>query len=365
MNAGRWYPTAITLASGDILVMGGTYIPPGKTQPEIDRRPQVWEVSTNRWRDLTTALQGWVPDWSDYYPHLYLAPNGRVFDAGPHGPSRYLDTTGTGNWTFVANSHLPYRDYGSSVMYAPGKIMISGGNRRDGQGKPIGLPETSVEVIDLNDAAPAWRSVAPMLHGRRQHNTTLLPDGRVLAIGGSSAAGFDEPAGAVLDAEMWDPATEKWSEMAGESHYRGYHSTALLLPDGRVLVGGGGHPDSTVGAQLNFEIYSPPYLFRGPRPRVDAAPSQVAYGRAFTVATPDAASIAAVTWLRLGSVTHAFNVGQRINNLAFSQSAAGLQIVPPANPNLAPPGDYMRFLLDGNGVPSVGRVVRIGPAPPA
>src|SRR5204862_6657164 len=144
------------------------------------------------------------------------------------------------------------------------------------------------------------------------HTPTRLPAGLVWPTGGSSATGVDSPAGADHQAEIGDPATEKWTEMAAETHYRGYHSTALLLPDGRVLVGGGGHPDSTVGPQLNFEIYSPPYLFRGDRPRVGAAPSQVAYGRTFTVETPDAASIADVTWIRLGSVTHSFNAGQHI-----------------------------------------------------
>ena len=188
------------------------------------------------------------------------------------------------------------------------------------------------------------------------------PDGRVLATGGSSATEFDNPAGADYQAEIWDPATEKWTEMAAETHYRGYHSTAVLLPDGRVLVGGGGHPDSAIGPQLNFEIYSPPYLFRGARPQVGAAPAQVAYGRAFTVETPDAPSIADVTWIRLGSVTHAFNAGQRINHLAFSKTADGLEITPPADPNLAPPGDYMLFLLNGDGVPSVAHFIRVGQA---
>jgi hypothetical protein len=359
MNAGRWYPTVVTVGNGDVLVMGGTYIPPGKKQPEIDRLPQIWDVSNNRWRDLSTALQGLVPEWSDYYPFLYVAPNGKVFDAGPHGPSRYLDTSGTGNWTFVANSHLQYRDYGSSVMYAPGKALMTGGNRRDGNGQPILLPEASAEVIDLNQATPQWRTVAPMAVGRRQHTLTLLPDGRVLATGGSSATGFDNPVGADYAAELWDPATEKWTEMAAETHYRGYHSTALLLPDGRVLVGGGGHPDSAVGPQLNFEVYSPPYLFRGARPRISAAPSQLAYGRTFTVETPDASSIADVTWIRLGSVTHGFNAGQRINRPAFSPTAEGVQVTPPADPNLAPPGDYMLFLLNGDGVPSIAHFIRV------
>jgi len=104
--------------------------------------------------------------------------------------------------------------------------------------------------------------------GRRQHTLTLLPDGRVLATGGSSATGFDNPAGADYRAEIWDPCDEKWTEMAAETHYRGYHSTALLLAgtDGCWSAAAGIRLDGRPAAEL--EIYSPPYLFRGGRPQV-------------------------------------------------------------------------------------------------
>jgi hypothetical protein len=344
MNAGRWYPSNVTLSNGDVLVMGGT-IMPGDT----NKVPQVWQKATNTWRDLSDARHGTYPVDADLYPFLYQAPNGKVFAAGPQPVARYLDTAGTGAWTDVATSTLIYRDYGSSVMYDDGKVLIVGGNERDDTSTIP--PSASTEVINLNDAQPRWRTVDPMQFARRHLNTTLLPDGTVLATGGSSVPGFDNPAGAVLNAELWHPETEEWATLAAQTRYRGYHSIALLLPDGRVLVGGGGHPEPIAGAQYNFEIFSPPYLFKGPRPTIDRAPDQVAYNRQFVVTTPNAADIAGVTLIRLSSVTHAFNQNQRISHLSFTR---------PSNANLAPPGHYMLFLIDKNGVPSVAQIIRLG-----
>lgn len=358
MNAGRWYPTNTTLAGGDVLVLAGTTTGYGN----VNLLPQVWQAESGTWRDLTTALQGSYPEWADFYPFLYQAPNGKVFSAGPQQTARYLDTVGTGAWTDVADSSLIYRDYGTSVLYDDGKVLIAGGNPRepDPEAPPAILPSASVEVIDLNVPTPAWQSVAPLSVGRRHLNSTLLPDGKVLVTGGSSFPGLDNPAGAVLYAEMWNPATATWSILAGHTRYRGYHSNALLLPDGRVLVAGGGHPDPPGGgAEANIEIYSPPYLFQGPRPVIHAAPQHIAYGQTFFVGTPAPEDIAGVSLIRLSSTTHAFNQNQRINRLSFAQTAGGLSVSAPASANLAPPGHYMLFLLNNSGVPSVAQIVRV------
>lgn len=352
MNNGRWYPSNVTLANGDVLVVAGT-IQAG----QVNLVPQVWGVSTNAWRYLIGALQGNFPDYADVYPFTHLAPNGQVFVAGPQQMARYLDTSGIGEWTAVASSTLAYRDFGTSVMYDDGKVLIVGGNVRSG----LATPSALAEVIDLNDAFPVWQTVNPMTFPRRQHNATLLPDGTVLVTGGSRFPGFDNAAGAVFTPEIWDPVTEQWTPVAAHDRYRGYHSMALLLPDGRVLVGGGGHPDSAAGPQYNFEIFSPPYLFRGPRPVITAAPLSVRHDDTFLVETADAADIEAVTWIRLGSVTHSFNQNQRINHLAFTEVANGLHVTTPADPNLAPPGHYMLFILDENGVPSVSQIIQLLP----
>jgi hypothetical protein len=341
MNAGRWYPTNVTLANGDVLVASGTI----DTTVGNNPLPQVFEAATGTWRDLTTA-QLVLP----LYPRMFLAPNGKVFVAGPSSITRYLDTNGTGTWTTVARNIYGYRGESTAIMYDDGKIMIAGGDR----------PATATaEIINLNAATPTWTSIAPMSSPRRQHNATMLPDGTVLITGGSSGETYDDETHPVYAAELWNSETGAWTTLASQSVYRGYHSTSLLLPDGRVLSAGGNKSLSR-----NAEVFSPPYLFKGPRPTLTSVPSNVAYGENFVVTSPDAASVTKVTWLRLGSVTHDFDQNQRINRLSFSVTAdgSGLNITAPSNANLTPPGHYMLFLLNGNGVPSIAKIIRISPS---
>jgi len=335
MNAGRWYPTNTTLANGDVLVTSGQI----DTNRGVDALPQVFTAASGTWRDLTNAQLA-----LDLYPRMHLAPNGKVFNSGPSGTTRYLDTSGTGTWTFVANRAAGYRDYGSAVQYDTGKILFVGG------GDP---PTSAAEVIDLTAPSPAWRSVASMANARRHLNATLLPDGKVLITGGTSGGGFNDTGSPVYATEIWDPATERWTTLASQSVGRFYHSVALLLPDGRVMsAGGNGHPE--------VEVFSPPYLFAGARPMISSAPAGVGYGQAFSVQTPDASSITAVTWIRLPSVTHAFDQNQRINRLAFTRASGVLNVTAPSDPNLTPPGHYMLFILSSQGVPSVASIVQIG-----
>jgi Domain of unknown function (DUF1929)/Protein of unknown function (DUF1573)/Kelch motif len=337
MGPPRWYPTTTTLANGDVLVTSGQ-IDPARGYVAF---PQIWQAATGTWQDLNSA-QLILP----LYPRTFLAPNGKVFYAGESPLSRYLDTTGTGQWTAVAKTNSTVvRDYGSAVQYGDGKILIMGG------GNP---PTATAEVIDLNSATPAWRTVAPMAFPRRQLNATILPTGQVLVTGGSSGAGFTNMNSPALSAEVWNPQTETWTTLASQTGYRGYHSIALLLPDATVLTAGGDPYIKTA------QIFSPPYLFKGARPTVSSAPATVNYGASFTLGTPSASNITQVTWVRLGSVTHAFNQDQRFNSLSFTlASSSGLTVTAPSNPNLAPPGYYMLFAINSAGVPSVARFIRL------
>lgn len=375
MNAGRWYPSQVTLADGGTLVLAGTFEQSidGADRIVLNSLPQVWPVNGGNWRNLMDAKYGdfadqpsrypfdYYPDHADYYPFTYAAANGQVFVAGPQQMSRYLDTNESGTWSDITSSQLEYRDYGTSVMFDDNKILIAGGNPRDPElnTTPTILPSASVEIIDLSDDSPTWQEAAPMHRGRRQLNSTLLPDGTVLVTGGSSAPGFDVEAGAVLEAELWNPELDEWMLLAPQARYRGYHSTAMLLPDGRVITGGGGHPNPQRGAQYNFEIYSPPYLFKGPRPVIQAAPESVSYGEQFAIQADAPSTISKVNWIRLSAVTHAFNQSQRINRLAFEQSAGSLTITTPSDPNLAQPGHYMLFILNEEGLPSVAKIVQL------
>ena len=338
MNAGRWYPTNTVLPNGDVVVTSGEISPVLGNNP----LPQVWQASSGTWRNLTTA-QLLLP----LYPPMYLAPNGTLFNASP--VSRYLNTDGTGSWTIGPSMEYQFRGYGPSVMYNNGQIMLTGGG--------VG-PTATAEVINLNDRIPTWSYTGTMAYARRHANATLLPDGTVLVTGGTSGVPFDDNTNPVYPAELWNPATGTWSMLASLSVYRGYHSVALLLPDGRVLSGGGQCYGDTNCNPNSAEIFSPPYLFAGARPTITSAPASISGGQTFFVATPDAANITQVTWIRLGAVTHTFNQEQRINFLSFGQATGGLNVTAPPNANLAPPGFYMLFLLS-SGVPSVASIIQV------
>ena len=338
MAQGRWYPTNTTLPSGEVLTMAGRDENGG-----LVLLPEVWNGAA--WRQLTSA-----PLALPYYPRNFVAPDGRIFYAGEGQQSYYLDVAGAGRWTDGPRREFGSREYGSAVMYEPGKILYTGG------GDP---PTASAEIIDLNQPGPTWTFTGEMEFARRQMNATLLPTGDVLVTGGTSSGGFNDPAGGVLAAELWHPATGTWTTMASSAVVRVYHSTALLLPDGRVLYSGSG--DGDLGAEADersYELYSPPYLFNGARPTITGAlPSSAGYGQTQVVNTPDGPGIAQVNLIRLGSVTHAFDQSELLVPLSFSPVAAGLTITFPSSRTAAPPGPYMLFLVNANGVPSVGRML--------
>lgn len=349
MFQGRWYPSACLLGNGDLLALSGTM----DSTVVSSSIPEVWSPSGG-WRQLTGAIRS-LP----YYPFAILAPDGRVFAAGPHVDTRFLTVTGSGSWSTARNHVLNVtRSYGSAVQYADGKVMVAGG---------ADPPTNSCEIIDLNAGTPTWLTTRPMINARRQHTLTLLPDGTVLVTGGTSGAGFNNNTGAVLTPEIWTPPPDSmWRPMANMAIPRLYHSTTVLLPDGRVLSAGGGRPKATNGGadQLNCEIFSPPYLFKGTRPSISSAPSTAHYGVPFTINTPNAASITLVTMIRLSSTTHAFNQGQRLVRMTPTIGSGTVTVTPPANQNLAPPGFYMLFILNSTGVPSMAKMVQILPSGP-
>jgi hypothetical protein len=276
MFQGRWYPSACVLGNGDLLAVSGS-----RDSTVINSStPEVWSPNSG-WRQLTGAVRS-IP----YYPFAILAPDGRVFTAGPHVDTRFLTVTGSGSWSTARNHVLNVeRSYGSAVQYADGKVLVAGG---------ADPPTNTCEIIDLNAGTPTWLTTRPMNFARRQGTLTMLPDGTVLATGGTSGAGFNNNTGAVLTPEIWTPPPDSmWRPMANMAIPRLYHSTTVLLPDGRVLSAGSGRPKASNGGadQLNCEIFSPPYLFKGARPSMTSAPSIAHYGEAFVINTPNAASI--------------------------------------------------------------------------
>ena len=337
MQRGRWYPTATTMSHGEVVAISG------KDQDGvIVPVPEVW---TNGAVRRLTGAGLTVP----YYPIAFLEPReGRLFYAGEQQTTRFLDITGSGKWTTVGQRRFGIRDYGSAVLYDVGKVLYAGGGRTT----------NTAETIDLTTLAPVWKWTGSMALPRRHLTTTVLPTGEVLATSGTGGTAFNDLTKIVRAAEVWNPGTGVWTTLAIAQIPRAYHSTALLLPDGRVLVAGGGDATATPD-QKNAEIYSPPYLFRGTRPGISSAPSVVRYNTTFRVTTPDAAGIAEVSLIRLGSVTHGFDMNQRFQTIGFTRDATGLTVASLTSRKRTPPGHYMLFILNGAGVPSVARIIQI------
>jgi hypothetical protein len=333
MRRGRWYPTLTTLPSGDVLIISGL-----DQYGRVVEEPEVW---------TPTGLRVLGTRRFPNYPRTFVAPNGKVFYAGQQQTTRYLDPSGTGTWTTVAQRLYGVRDYGGAVMYENGKILYVGGGRTT----------NTAEIIDLNSPSPRWQWTGSMARPRRQLNATVLPTGEVLVTGGSSGTGFNDNALAVRAAEIWNPHTGKWTLLASNAVNRTYHSTSLLLPDGRILHSGG--EGGAKALPRGAELFSPPYLFKGPRPTITTAPQLVRYGTSFTVSTAAAANIAKVSLIGIGATTHAFDMGQRLLGLAFQRQTGALTITAPANGNIAPPGHYMLFIVSADSVPSVAKIIKV------
>ena len=352
MAEGRWYPSITPLSNGEMLITEG-----GPDIPEVRR-------TDGSLRSLSSASLN-LDRGERLYPWMDVAPDGRAFVSGPDTTMFSLDTAGTGSWADLGQRDGIFRDYGSHAFYDIGKILVSGGG-----------PSTSdSRVINLNGSTPQVSATSPMAFGRRYHNLTVLPDGTVLATGGNSNGAWqvDMNAG-VYPAELWNPATGNWTTLAAMAVTRQYHSTALLLPDGRVLSAGGGvcfTCDQVGYLGKNAEVFTPPYLFKkdgsgelAARPQISAAPGALPYGVTFPITTPNAASIRKVALVRIGAVTHSTNMEQRYVPLGFTADGGSLTATVPTNPNLAPPGFYMLFVVDAAGVPSVAHMMRLDPTAP-
>ncbi|MGH3567414.1 MAG: galactose oxidase-like domain-containing protein [Pseudonocardia sp.] len=356
MNSGRWYPTATTLADGRVLVSSGSAASNGTIV--VNDVPQIWDGT--RWQPTVNFIG--LP----LYPRMHVAPDAQVFMSGSNATTYLLNTDGGGTWTPLPGSggsrQNGERQYAPSVMYEPGKVIYIGGGNDAG----TDLPTAATEVIDLGATPPAWQGAASMALRRRQHNATILADGTVLVTGGTSGPGFNDlsPGRPVHVAELWNPATGVWTELAAEDVDRCYHATAVLLPDATVLSAGGGEfmvgnaPNDPADTHRDAQIFHPPYLFQGPRPQISAVPAEITHGEDFPIEV-QGPEIARVTVVRLPSVTHAFDENQRIDVLTFNSQGSTLTATAPAGPGSCPPGHYMLFVLSTSGVPSVARIVRI------
>lgn len=381
MTVGRWYPTLIQLADNSVLNIAGftRFFP--------------WVVL--RSAEKFVLGQGWTHEpkadwWMPLYPRLHLLPDGKIFYAGSYNthytfpftlssfPTSILDLN-AGGWKKIGLPKVAEREEGATVLLAltppdyHARVLLTGG------GKPTGVdPTAAAEIIDLSVPTPEWRAVEPMKNARYYAYATLLPNKQVLVLGGKKGerrhpkhddhtmqAQHVTPPGevhhdplAILDCEIFDPATESWTTVAPMRVDRLYHSGALLLPDGRVFVSGS-NPMREQN-ELRIEIYHPPYLFQGERPEIETNPSSVQYGEDFEISTPQAADIDEAAFIHPISTTHCFSTEQRYVGLEIiHRAASSLTLRVPTNKNLLPPGYYMLFILRA-GVPSVAPFVHVG-----
>jgi fibronectin type 3 domain-containing protein len=355
MAHGRWYPTVTTLGDGRVMTFSGLSETGG----------------TNTTVEIYTAGSGWSQEypagWTPpLYPRMHVLPDGTVFYSGAGTGSRIFNPS-TKAWSgVVASTNYPNtRTYGTSVLlpltpangYKP-RVMIMGG----------GNPATATtEIIDLSTSPPHWQYGPSMSQPRIEMNATILPNGKVLAVGGST--NDEDTTTASLNADLYDSNTNSFSSAGHNAFPRLYHSGSMLLPDATVLVVCG---NPTRGSyEAHIEVYSPAYLFNADgspavRPTISGVSSSaLSYGGAFQVQTPQAANITSVVLMRPGAPTHAFDMDQRLVGLSFTAGAGVLNVTAPPNGNIAPPGYYMLFVLNSAGVPALARFLHLSATPSA
>src|SRR5215208_775948 len=373
MAHGRWYPGQVLLPDGRVVIMAGT----DETGLAQAKEIEVFTPSPdmNGVGQLTTVASrgGSGPPEGELYPRMFVMPSGKTLVAGPDRVDTWSFNLGPspGN----AFSWSDYTNFNDSRLWStstlePGppsgstRVTITGG--RPFAPTPPDQPlNTSVTFDDANPGL-GWQAAPPLNIGRSHLNTVLLPDGEKLTVGGG--VGTREPAGQYAfedpqrQTELFDPAVGSWKLGAAQAEGRAYHSTAVLLPDARVISAGdnfnGGETSDTA------EIYSPPYLFKGARPSISSAPATVGFGDHFGINTPDSVSRAVL--MAPAATTHGDDMNQRHVELQVSNTVAGagINVVSPPTGNVAPPGYYMLFLLNQQGVPSVSKWVRIDPSAP-
>jgi hypothetical protein len=336
MSQARWYPTATLLGDGTVIICGGT-INTGTSATTVDRYNPVSNTITTL---SSTASRSMVT-----YPRMKLTTSGLL--AWTNFPTTCYLNPATAKWTTGPKLNSGSRSITDTSVLLPGltTIMETGGTTASGV-------TGTAELLNLSASAPAWKYTASMHFPRLWANTVLLADGTVLVVGGGTTSYYGGP---IRTAEIYNPATRTWTEMAAQTAPRMYHSTALLLPDGRVLSAG----QSSGKYENTGEIFSPPYLFKGARPLISKAPGTLSYGQAFTVTTPQAASISRVALVKPAAVTHSNNFDQRYVDCTFTSSGGTLRVTSPPNANHAPPGWYMLCLVNSTGVPSVASWVQV------
>ncbi|KAL8916958.1 MAG: hypothetical protein Q9172_006042 [Xanthocarpia lactea] len=366
MRIQRGYQSSTTLSDGRIFVIGGSW-----SGGEGNKNGEVWSPASNSWSllpgcpvaSMLTADKRGVYR-SDNHAWLFGWKSGSVFQAGPSKAMNWYTTVGTGGQkTAGLRGTDPDAMNGNAIMYdaVNGKILTVGGapNYEDNQATgnarivTIGTPGQTASVAAIGNLAKA----------RAFHNSVVMPDGKVLVLGGESYPIPFSDNTAILTPELFNPATSSFTSVNPESIPRTYHSFALLLPDATIISGGGGLCGACATNHPNAQIYSPAYLFkadgtRASRPVINSVSvTNVAVGATITVSMNTA--VTRFSLVRYGSATHSVNTDQRRIPLTPTASGLSYTVTVPSDPGVALPGPWMLFALDSAGVPSVAKTIII------
>ena len=357
----RWYPTLTTEEDGNVLAVSG-----------IDGAGLVQAGETDVF-DPRTGHWGKGPfRYFPTYPALFLMKSGELFYSGSttgYGPG----TKGRqpGLWNLKTNAFRPVpglpeateTETSGSVLLPPAqkqKVMIIGGG---GVGESP-LTSARTAIASLAGRHPSYARGPDLAAPARYPLSAILPDDTVLVTGGSEQYRGEHESDNHL-ARIFNPETNSFSVAAAPEVGRDYHSEAILLPDGRVATLGSdplyANKADTISGKFEqrIEIYSPPYLFRGPRPVVTGGPTKVARGGAATFTVPNSADIRKIRLIHPSAATHDTDVEQRSVAVSFTRTANGVRVRIPKPAGLVPLGWYMLFVDNSNGVPSVARWVQI------
>jgi Domain of unknown function (DUF1929) len=312
--------------------------------------PELYDLKTKTWRLLSnaTSTDFYNPGW--FYPRVYVS-NNNILVQFPRDSNEIwtLRPSGEGSLNLVGTvPGLPFHDWSTATMFDRFKVLIIQGGQ-------------NASVVDIsNPSNPVSLATGSLREIRIWATAVALPNGEVLMVGGASIE--ESLPHAVRYGEIWNPSTGQWRVVGAGEKSRLYHSAAILLPDATVLVGGGGPPGPE--RNLNAELYEPPYLFAPDgsyaiRPII-ATMGPPNYGRTMVITLTAAATIARVSLIRLGSVTHSFNMEERMLPLTFQQrTPTRLAVQLTNNRSAVPPGWYMVFVVNDAGVPSVARIVSL------
>lgn len=362
MNYARWYPTLAEMGNGMDMTISGL-----DGQGQIAMNSEMFDPATKTW--ATGPARGFPT-----YPATFLTENGQLFFTGSnagYGPSTAAWRT-PGFWDVQTNVFRPVPgipdpqdlETSASVLLPPAQnqtIMVLGGGG-------VGQSNSSTArtaLIDIAAPNPAWVRGPDLAQATRYPITVLLPDDQVLVTGGSQyyrgMHGSDN-----RDTRIYNVATNSFSWAADSITGRDYHSGGILLPNGSVLTLGGnplyGNKQDTEPQTFNQEIdvYFPPYMFQGTRPRIITAPKVMDLQHSYNIKVSQPSSIKYLRLMRPDNPTHVTDVNERSIAVSFTQAGHGkLRITLPANSNLVPPSYYMLFAINNKGIPSAGYWVQV------